>query len=69
MYRFGGIDFLEGKKARIWIREVFGGLNRRSEPFSFEMSWSGKTGIKAILALMRENGYGTREFVSSSGNN
>lgn len=61
-YRYGGVDFLGNKTARIWIREVFGGIRGNSQPFSFNMKWNKKTSIKYILEMMRENGYGTREF-------
>jgi len=62
IYRFGGVDMLPNRRARIWIREAFGGLNHNSIPFSFEMNWTPKTSIKAILKAMIDTGYGTREF-------
>ena len=63
MYRFGGIDFLDDQTvARVWIREAFGGIDKPSKPFSFEMAWNKRTSVKKILEAMRENGYGTRKF-------
>ena len=62
LYRFGGVDFLPDNVARIWIREVFGGIAEPSKPFSFEMKWSKRTSVKKILEAMRENGYGTKRF-------
>jgi hypothetical protein len=62
IYRFGGVDFLDDGSAKIWIREMFGGLKDKSEPFSFEMKWNKNTSIKKILETMIENGYGTRKF-------
>ena len=61
-YRFGGLDFVKNDFARIWIREVFGGINGSSKPFSFLMKWNKKTTIKRILKLMNQHGYGTRKF-------
>ena len=61
-YRYGGIEFLEGRTVRIFIREAFGGIIHESVPFSFDMHWTKKTTIKEILERMIENGYGTREF-------
>lgn len=62
MYRFGGVDFLPDKVARVWVREAHGGFGRPSKPFSFEMRWNKKTTIAGILRAMIENGYGTRKF-------
>ncbi len=65
-YRFGGVDFHEDATVTIWVREVFGGrLSNRdadSQPFAVKMPWTKKTSVKAILATMREQGYGTRKF-------
>ena len=62
-YRYGGVDFLENRTARIWIREVFGGMiHGGSVPFSCDMKWDKRTSVKKILETMRENGYGTRKF-------
>jgi hypothetical protein len=61
-YRFGGVDFLDGNIARIWIREAFGGLGKPSKPFSCEMTWNKRTSVKKILETMRESGYGTKKF-------
>ncbi len=66
-YRFGGVDFIEeNHQARIWVREVFGGMlhpdKARSVPFSVVMPWNKKTSVKAILNALREGGYGTRQF-------
>lgn len=60
IYRFGGLDFPEARLARVWIREVFGGLD--SVPFSVDIPFNGKTGVSTILAAMRAGGYGTRQF-------
>lgn len=61
-YRYGGVDFLENGEARIWIREAFGGIRRKSEPFFVDMKYGKRTSVKAILAAMRAGGYGTKEF-------
>jgi len=62
LYRFGGVEFPEDGVAEIWIREVFGGIGKPSQPFSFAMKWNKRTSVKRILKTMRENGYGTRKF-------
>lgn len=61
-YRFGGVDFNEDNTAVIWVREVFGGLDHDSVPFAVTIPWTRKTSVKAILAEMRKQGYGTRVF-------
>lgn len=61
LYRFGGIDF-EGETAKVWIREVFGGMGRGSVPFAVEMPWKPVPGYLKILRALRAGGYGTRTF-------
>lgn len=66
-YRYGSVEFSENdgvKKVKIWVREAFGGMDRKkeSQPFAIEMEWTPKTSMKAILAAMRAGGYGTRKF-------
>ena len=65
-YRFGGIDIIEKRKWKIWIREAFGGTNlkegMKSIPFFLEIKWNKKTSIKYILQKMKDAGYGTRGF-------
>lgn len=65
VYRFGGLDFPEKRVGRVGIREAFGGHGAPGEsvPFSVDIPFNRKTSIKAILAAMREAGYGTRKFV------
>lgn len=61
-YRYDGVDFRDDT-VKIWVREAFGGLgDGESIPFVVEMPWTKRTTIKAILATMREAGYGTRLF-------
>jgi len=66
-HRYSKVEFSEENKVRkvkIWVREVFGGMDRgkESQPYAIEMEWTPKTSIKAILAAMRAGGYGTRKF-------
>jgi hypothetical protein len=61
-YRFAGVEFVEGNKAIIWVREVWGGLSKPSKPFSIELIYDKKTTIKKILEVLRAGGYGTRKF-------
>jgi len=58
-YRFGGLDFHADRQAVIWVREWFGD----TEPFMVKIKWNTRTTIKAILATMREQGYGTHKFL------
>ncbi len=64
VYRYGGVD-IEAETLTIWVREVFGGYagdGTRSKPFAVTMPWSKKTTVRAILAAMRAQGYGTFQF-------
>jgi hypothetical protein len=63
-YRYGGIDFdaSNAGRATVWVREVFGGMNKPSRPFAVAMEYTRKTTTKAILEEMRKQGYGTRAF-------
>ena len=61
-YRFGGIDIIEKRKWKIFIREKWGGIDGESKPFYFIIKWNKKTSIKYILQKMVETGYGTRKF-------
>lgn len=60
-YRFGGVDITD-EELTIWVREAFGGISRPSKPFAVKLKWTKRTTVKAILAAMREQGYGTRQF-------
>ena len=60
IYRYGGIEFPEPRKARFWIRCIFGGVPPGSKkPFPVEMKWNKRTTIKSILQNMIDAGYGT----------
>lgn len=65
-YRFGGVDF-DGKKAHVWVREVFGGMLDKgmvSEPFSVTIdNWKRRNSPRKILNDLRHGGYGTFEFL------
>ena len=66
-YRFGGIEIIEKRKWKIFIREAFGGIgllekNEESVPFFCIVEWNKKTAIKFILQKMIEAGYGTKKF-------
>jgi hypothetical protein len=61
IYRFGGLRF-DANDAVITIREVFGGLGKPSVPFEARIQWAKRTSVAAILKVMREAGYGTRDF-------
>jgi hypothetical protein len=66
-YRFGGIEIIEKRKWKIYIRELFGGISidhekEESVPFYCIVKWNKKTSIKYILQKMREVGYGTKKF-------
>lgn len=61
-YRFGGIDFLDKFRAKVWIREAFGGHRDASVPFAVEMEFDRKTSVKKIVAMLRAGGLGTKSF-------
>jgi len=61
-YRFGGLDFKENNEVVIWVREVFGGMIKKTKPFDINMVWNKKISIKRILEIMKNNGYGTKPF-------
>lgn len=61
MYRFGGIT-VNDADLTLTVREPHGGFGRPSQPFDITIPWTPKTTIKAILAAMREGGYGTKSF-------
>ncbi len=61
-YRFGGIEFLGKWRAKVWVREAFGGAFGESVPFAVEMDFNRKTSVKNIVALMRAGGLGTKSF-------
>lgn len=61
LYRFGGLRF-DGQTAYVAVREAFGGFAAKSIPFEVEVPFNKKISVKAILAAMRAQGYGTRKF-------
>jgi hypothetical protein len=61
LYRFGGIRFKDNV-ATVTIRERWGGLGADSVPFTVDIEMRKRMAIKAILAKLREGGYGTKSF-------
>lgn len=60
--RYGGIDFHEGRRATVWVREAFGGLSKPSKPYPVEIAWTPHMTIKRISAIMHEAGFPERRF-------
>jgi hypothetical protein len=63
-YRFSNIVFHEGGLVSVFVREAFGGFRRDCEsiPFEIKFEWNKKMTVKRILEVLREGGYGTKEF-------
>lgn len=61
LWLFGGLEF-DGDEAVIRVRERWGGMGGPSVPFSVRIRWTKRTSIKAILAALKEGGYGWRSF-------
>jgi hypothetical protein len=61
-HRYAGVEFQEPGRARIWVRQRYGGLNHPSLPYSVEMDYTPKTTQKAIIEALLAAGYGTRKF-------
>jgi hypothetical protein len=66
---FDSVEFHDDGTATIWVREKWDGRGKDengqptwSKPYPVTMRWNSRTTIKAILAAMREAGYGEREF-------
>jgi len=62
-YRFGGIEFPGKWRAKVWVREAFGGHRDVSVPFAIEMNFDRHTSLKQTVALLRAGGLGTKSFV------
>lgn len=60
-HRFRKIEFVDDSTALIWVGEAFGGLRKRSKPYSITTTWKRVT-IKHIEQVMLAQGYGTRQF-------
>jgi hypothetical protein len=63
-YRFSDIIFHEGDLVSVFVREPFDGRlkDRESIPFEIKFKWNRKMTIKRISEVLREGGYGTKEF-------
>lgn len=61
-HRYRGVEF-DGETARIVIGEVHNGaMGPVTKPYYITLPWSPKTTIKAIVAAMEAQGYGTNTF-------
>jgi hypothetical protein len=62
-YRYGGIRF-QDKTVVVMVRQAFGGLHPKgSYPFEVKLPYRKRIAVTTILKLMREQGYGTHQFV------
>lgn len=67
MHVFRGLEFPESNRAMVYIGERWGGLKNRTKPYTVEIRFSKRTGIKAIIAALKSGGFGTRDFEPDDG--
>ena len=67
IHRFRGLKFPEDGVAEVWFGEMFGGLGKKTKPYSIRIAYNKKTTIKAIIAELKAQGFGTREFEPDDG--
>ncbi|MHA1796117.1 MAG: hypothetical protein ACTSUK_08395, partial [Promethearchaeota archaeon] len=56
---FGGLEFLPDNEVIILVRRKWSDTHK---PYDIRMKWHKKITIKKILELMKEQGFGTRDF-------
>jgi hypothetical protein len=61
-HRFREVSFPEDWVAEVRIGEPFGGLNKPTKDYLIRIPFTKRMAIKAIVAQLVEQGYGTREF-------
>lgn len=64
---FRGLEFLEPNLALVYIGQRWGGLGNPTKPYTIEIPFSKRMSIKAIIAHLEKNGFGTREFELDDG--
>lgn len=64
---FRGLEFPGPNKAIVYIGERWGGLGRPTKPYTVEIPFSKRTGIKQIISTLEDGGFGTREFEADDG--
>lgn len=67
MHVFRGLEFPESNRAVVYIGERWGGMNKPTKPYAVEIRFTKRTSIKAIIAALETNGFGTREFEPDDG--
>jgi hypothetical protein len=66
-HRFRGLRFREDGLASVFVGEVFGGWGKGTKPYEMQIKFTKRTSIKNIIAQMKEQGFGTREFEPNDG--
>lgn len=64
---FRGLEFPKPNRAVVYIGERWGGMGKQTRPYTVEMPFTKRTTIKAIIAALEANGFGTREFEPDDG--
>lgn len=64
---FRGLEFPEPNIAKVYIGERWGGLNKKTKPYTIEIPFAKRTSIKAIITALEAGGFGTREFEIDDG--
>jgi hypothetical protein len=67
IHRFRGVKFVESGQADVYFGEMFGGLGKRTKPYSIRVSFDKKTTIKNIISQLKAGGFGTRQFEPDDG--
>ncbi len=67
MHVFRGLEFPEPSRAIVYIGQRWGGLDKPTKPYTVEIPFTKRTSIKAIVATLETNGFGTREFEPDDG--
>lgn len=67
IHRFRGLEFASDDTATVWFGEIWGGLSKKTKPYSITVKFTKKTTIKAIIQQLEEQGFGKREFEAEDG--
>lgn len=67
IHRYRGLSFAEDGQADVTFGEIWGGLSKKSKPYTLRVVYTRKTTIKSIIAQLEEQGFGTRKFELEDG--
>jgi hypothetical protein len=67
IHRYRGLEFIDDVSAKVWFGEMFGGLGKRTKPYSITVKFNAKSTIKEIIQQLQDGGFGKREFEPEDG--